>query len=83
MSNYSIDPASVRVDFFKKTGKWYATEAITWVVLGTWEKPDFIFKEFKLSLREYLGDKYQSMTAVCLEPYHPHTHPLLIRDWSD
>lgn len=30
MSNYSNDPSSVRVDFFKSSGKWYTTEAVQW-----------------------------------------------------
>jgi len=28
MSHYSNDPAMVRVDFWKTSGKWYTTEAV-------------------------------------------------------
>lgn len=31
MSHYSDDPAMVRVDFWKESGKWYATEAVKWI----------------------------------------------------
>ena len=30
MSHYSDDSRSVRVDFFKPSGKWYTTEAVSW-----------------------------------------------------
>ena len=30
MGNYSSDADSVRVDFFKESGKWYCTEAVRW-----------------------------------------------------
>ena len=30
MSNYTDDPAMVRVDFWKKSSKWYTIKAIKW-----------------------------------------------------
>lgn len=35
MTHYSDNPADVRVDFFKPSGKWYTTESVRWT--GFWE----------------------------------------------
>ena len=76
MSNYSDDPEMVRVDFFKSSGKWYETEAVRWT--GKY-KDSQIFEEFAKSLRDGLGSRLQEMDAVCLEPYHEHSHPIQIK----
>ena len=77
MGNYSNDPASVRVDFFKPSGKWYATEAITWTGGGTGV---LIHDAFRKSLEDSIGDKYTGLDAVCLEPYHEYSHPIMIKN---
>ncbi len=77
---YTTDPEMVRVDFFKPSGKWYATESIKWV--SNWSAHSCIYGGFKRSLRAALGDRLQGMTAVCLEPYHELAHPLMTDDWS-
>lgn len=80
MSGYSDDPASVRVDFFKESGKWYTTEAVKWTGYD-----DYIFDAFERSLRLHLYDqssgrmRLSGMWAVCLEPYHKHAHPLMVK----
>ena len=84
MSNYIEDPASCRVDFFKPSGKWYTTEAVKFV--GEWKAgPDnLIHDAFKRSLREHFRDnpdRLFDMVAVCLEPYHEYSHPLMVRSW--
>lgn len=79
MSNYSDDPAMVRVDFFKPGGKWYCTEAVKWT--GGYVEAIPIHTAFALSLRDHLGGpRLSEMTAVCLEPYHANTHPVMIKD---
>lgn len=86
MSNYSDKANSVRVDFFKKSGKWYCTEAVDWL---TYEgSPDkggkLIHDAFAETLVKHLRDnatgrtRLGDMTAVCLEPYHEHAHPLML-----
>ena len=77
MSNFSIDPAMIRVDFFKPSGKWYTTEAIRWT--GSWESGSVI-DEFSKSLHDHLGQRMSEMTAVCLEPYSKFSFPLMIKD---
>jgi len=84
---YSDDPAMMRVDFFKESGKWYVTEAVKWT--GKWSgKDSLIHDEFAKSLRDHFKDnprRLSEMDAVCLHPYHEHEHPLMIRKggWRD
>lgn len=73
--NYSIDEAMVRVDFFRPSGKWYATEAVRFV-----SYEGGIHEAFAESLREHLGARLSDMDAVCLHPYHEHAHPLQIKN---
>lgn len=80
---YSEDPAMVRVDFFKSSGKWYETEAIKWT--GAWkgkidEGGELIHDAFAKSLREHLGNRLSDKDAVCLHPYHEHEHPIQIKN---
>lgn len=84
MSNYIEDPSSCRVDFFKESGKWYTTEAVKFVGAWAGSTDNLIHDAFRRSLREHFKDRpdrLQGMTAVCLEPYHEHSHPLMVRSW--
>ena len=89
---YSEDPAMVRVDFFKPSGKWYTTEAAKWT--GKYRKdPDKdateddgwdILKQFAKSLRDHLNkdgkQRMTEMTAVCIHPYHENEYPIILKD---
>ncbi len=89
MGNYSEDSSSVRVDFFKPEGKWYTTEAVEWI--GKFEEHALIYEEFadsvwthlKATTKEDIRPKgyirLSDMVAVCLEPFHPHSHPLMMK----
>lgn len=77
---YSDDPAMMRVDFFKKSGKWYTTEAVRW--RGAYQD-SLIYREFAVSLWHHLHKsdgtlRMSAMVAVCLEPHHEHAHPLML-----
>ena len=76
MSHYSDDPAMVRVNFFKQSGKWYTTEAVKWT--GGYNT-QLIHDTFKKSLRNHLGNRLTEMDAICLKPYHKHSHPIQIK----
>lgn len=86
MGNYSDKANSVRVDFFKKSGEWYCTEAVEWKTYdGTLtEGGKLIHDAFAETLVAHLRDpktervRLDDMTAVCLEPYHEHAHPLML-----
>ena len=78
--NYSNEERMVRVDFFKPSGKWYTTEAVEWVGEGK-----YIIDEFKNSLVEHFKDnplRLSNMHAVCLEPYHQYSFPLMLMNGS-
>ncbi|MFO7819748.1 MAG: hypothetical protein R6V17_05860 [Halanaerobacter sp.] len=86
---YSDDDSMVRVDFFKPTGKWYATEAIQWRGYG-----GDLYDEFKISLSKALWEEEQKRyrmrgrIAVCLKPYNVHSYPLMVQtdeafDWRN
>lgn len=78
MSHYSDNPAMVRVDFFKISGKWYATEAIKWVDYDGAIDRAFAKSLKAALLREDGSVRYSGMTAVCLEPYHEHAYPQMM-----
>lgn len=71
---YHEDPAQVRVDFFKPSGKWYAAESMHWESY-TGE----IHATFAANLKAHLGGRLAGMTAVCLKPYHEYAHPLMMK----
>ena len=75
---YTEDDAMVRVDFFKPdSGKWYCTESIKWL---HYDNPTYSIHEiFKMSLDVALGPRLFDMIAVCLEPHHIHSHPVMLK----
>ena len=76
---YIEDPARVRVDFFKSSGKWYTTEAVKWT--GEWAREKTLIHDaFCQSLRDHLKNRLKDMDAVCLHPYHELSYPLCIRN---
>lgn len=78
MGHYSSLADSVRVDFFKSSGKWYTTEAVR--MTGRYEGGSLI-EIFERALFDHLktleGVRLRGMWAVCLAPYHEHEHPLM------
>lgn len=76
MSHYSDNPKMCRVDFFQQSGKWCATEAIEFYS-DLYNDP-LIYDAFKKALIHHfkLRVRFRGMQAVCLEPYHKHSHPL-------
>lgn len=78
---YIDDDSMVRVDFFRPSGKWYCTEAVKWTG-GYHGVPIHI--AFQKSLSDHLQglNRLNGMIVVCLEPYHEHAHPLMLKNWS-
>lgn len=72
--NYSDDESSVRVDFFRASGKWYDSEAMIWT---DYNAPD-IMAAFRECLYKHLDGRFEGMTAVCLHPYHKNAFPLML-----
>lgn len=80
---YCSDPSMVRVDFFKKSGKWYTTEEMVWDRYLSKEdgELELIHETFKRCLKQEFGRSFRGMIAVCLKPYHEASHPLMT-DWD-
>lgn len=81
MSGYSNNPSMVRVDFFKSSGKWYTTEEMLWLEYKA-NPVKGIHDIFLESLNKAFPTNYRSFDAVCLEPYHEHSHPIQIKQWG-
>lgn len=79
--NYSTKPHSVRVDFFKPSGKWYTTEA---VLFPWWSAEDgSIHEVVEAALEKHLREeagwlRLEGMIAVCIDPHHEHAHPIMM-----
>jgi hypothetical protein len=84
MRNYSDKDNSVRVDFFKPNGKWYATEAVE--MPDTEETfagllPDVLIAALvaHLTAEQEGRIRYAGMWAVCLDPYNRFSHPQMVK----
>lgn len=84
--HYSNEPNHVRVDFFKAGGKWGYTEMAVWPG-ELWNGKNLIREAFIKVLKQNFPNRFRGLTAVCLEPYHEHTHPLMVHipeeGWPD
>jgi hypothetical protein len=81
---FSTDESIVRVDFFKSSGKWYTTEAVKWTG-DYYSSGGGIHEQLKKSLRDHFKGTpaaFSDMDAICLEPYHEHSHPLMLKNGS-
>lgn len=80
MSHYSDNPRDVRVDFFKKSGKWYTTECVTWEKEEWSGDKILIHTAFRTALARHFKNRrrLEGMQAICLEPYHQHSHPISV-----
>ena len=72
MSNYSNNESSVRVDIFKPSGKWYQSIAVSGA-----DYTGCVHNSVRKATKEHLGTGFKGMTAVCIHPYHEHSHPVM------
>ena len=76
---YSSEPDMVRVDIFKPSGKWYDTIDMKWV---DYDGP-LLHDTFTASLiKGGMSGRYQGFMMICLEPYHKHAYPIMIKEWN-
>lgn len=84
---YASDDSIARVDFFRQSGKWYTTEEMKWDRYLSEDKDgkvvELITDTFKRCIDEQFPDHFIEMIAVCLEPYHEHSHPLMFNRLTD
>lgn len=77
MSNYSVNPGMVRVDFFKPGGKWYMTEA--WNMTGFWDEITPVDAVEKMLERDERGAALlKQFIVVVLQPYHRLEYPVCL-----
>lgn len=78
---YTIDPAIVRVDIFKATGKWYTTIEINMADQYDMDSTTNAVKEALSRTKWKPIDDTSHLAplfAVCLEPYHKNSFPIVI-----
>lgn len=76
MTNYSNNPGSVRVDYFKPRGKWYETLEVDMRGFYTGQIHDCVRGAV---MKSYPDFNFDSWIVVCLEPYHEHSHPVMFK----
>lgn len=75
---FCLNPEMVRVDLFKLSGKWYTTLELKWDrFLVNQGNTELIADTFERCMREQYPN-YKEYRAVCLNPYHEQSHPLMI-----
>ena len=72
---YDVNDNVVRVDQFKPRVKWYQTLAIDMSGLYESESPSFALRSALVAA----GHDIEQWTYVCLEPYHQHSYPVMLR----
>jgi hypothetical protein len=93
--NFTTQSGRVRIDFFKPSGKWYGTASVDMEGFYKGVIHDCVFAAceaehakgdegewgYTFSPRDILErDKEDGgWTIVCLEPYHEHSHPVMLR----
>jgi len=74
---FTMNNNMVRVDFFRKSGKWYSAVSLNWDTYES-KEGELIYDIFRRCLKEQYPNSFIDMWAVCLKPYHIHSHPLMI-----
>ena len=73
---YSVHDCMVEVVLFKSSGKWCRSEAINMnTVYYTPSVQDAVLSCWT----DQVGNLHSDWMLVCLEPYHQHAHPVLIK----
>jgi len=80
MTHFSESPSSVRVDRFRESGKWYDTYAIDMRQYYNLPSIHDAVARAWLDERWATGTGLESFFLVCLDPYHVHSHPVILRE---
>lgn len=79
--NYSDYPYQCRLDIFKPSGKWHMTTVIE-LDDGLYHEPiiqNAVIKGIEKAMGVGYIETHPGWSAVCLEPYHENTHPIMIK----
>lgn len=74
---YSAEDYMVRADRFKPSGKWYDTFALN--MSGCFEMSS-VFDAVRSAMRLQGIELEKGWLLVVLEPYHKHSHPVIIKE---
>mgnify|MGYP001381456361 CR=1 FL=1 len=66
---------TVLVVFFKPSGKYYTEEQVPMPYRGEGEPVSY----FKECLKNYLNGRLRDMVAVCIEPNHKFSYPIMVK----
>lgn len=66
---------TVEVVFFKESGKYYTHEQVPMPYKEDGYPPD----HFKECLKKHLNGRLKDMVAVCMEPNHKFTYPIMVK----
>lgn len=75
MTHYSNSPNMVRVDYFKKSGKWYETLELN--MDKGWDKDLLMHDGIRKAMKEQ-GLSRSEFFAVILDPYHENSYPVML-----
>lgn len=73
---YHVNDSMVRVDRFKERGKWYDSHMVD---MNSVYHHNSIHDGLKECLARD-GINIEGYIIVCLEPYHKHAHPIMLKD---
>ena len=92
--SFTTNEGRVRVDFFKPSGKWYGPASVDMSQHYTGDihecfRSACVAEQGRGGGESEWGHTFtpQNWVAeggaiVCLEPYHEHSHPLMIKRWA-
>ncbi len=74
---YAVSETIVRADQFKPSGKWYQSIALE---MGAhWTAPSIPDAIKECLMKQGYGEVKDGWSIVVLEPYHQHSHPIMIK----
>lgn len=86
---FTTNESRVRVDFFKPSGKWYGTGSIDMDAFYEGLIHECVLQACEREQADKNGQWGYTFTPaewlagggtiVCLEPYHEHSHPVMLR----
>lgn len=84
MGHYTENAGSVRVDFFKESGKWgYTIECDMKSYYKGYLLPEALILALKDKFKQRDEMPFKGMTMVCMEPYHEFSHPIMVHKWDE
>lgn len=74
---YSVSDGQVRVDIFKPSGKWDHSVAVD---MDAFYNFGAVHDAVEQAFRNSGYTMWADNTYVCLEPYHKHAHPVMLKN---